>query len=104
MLSLEFTIFDVENDKKCEFDYLEILDKNKNHLMERKCGSSLPDSITTTTNIVDLVFVSDKSIQKTGWNVTWTAVKQGESPIYLVLHCLFICASISYWRAGGKVS
>ena len=90
MLSLKFTAFDVEDNQKCAFEYLEILDENKNQLMERRCGSSLPDPITTKTNIVDLVFVSDDAEQRTGWKITWTAMKQGGgSPIHLALHCVF---------------
>ena len=95
MLSLKFTAFDVEDGanwsggSKCSFDYLEIFDEKKNQLM-KSCGSSLPDPITTKTNIVDLVFVTDGSEQKTGWKITWTAMKQGGgSPIHLALHCVF---------------
>ena len=98
MLSLKFTAFDVEDGgSKCSYDYLEIFDEKKNQLMKRSCGSSLPDPITTPTNIVDLVFVTDGSEQKTGWKITWTAMKQGSggSAIHLALHCIFLCASIS---------
>ena len=96
MLSLKFTAFDVEDDTKCSYDYLEIFDEKKNQLM-KSCGSSLPDPITTKTNIVDLVFVTDGTEQKTGWKITWTAMKQGSggSPIHLALHCIFSCTSIS---------
>ena len=90
VLSLKFTAFDVEDGgSKCSYDYLEIFDEKKNQLM-KSCGSSLPDPITTKTNIVDLVFVTDGSEQKTGWKITWTAMKQGGgSPIHLALHCVF---------------
>ena len=97
MLSLKFTAFDVEDGgSRCSYDYLEIFDEKKNQLM-KSCGSSLPDPITTKTNIVDLVFVSDDAEQRTGWKITWTAMKQGSggSPIHLALHCIFLCASIS---------
>ena len=91
MLSLKFTAFDIEDDDKCSYDYLEIFDEKKNQLMKKSCGSSLPDPITTPTNIVDLVFVTDNTEQKTGWKITWTAMKQGSggSPIHLALHCVF---------------
>ena len=74
MLSLEFTAFDIEDHKKCDHDYFYIMDENKTDLMDlsEECGSSLPNPIRTKTNIVDLFFVSDKTIQKTGWNLTWT--------------------------------
>merc|ERR1712025_1562392 len=98
ILSLHFTAFDIEDgdeDSDC-YDHLTITDgtitirnetiRNETirtiidgpTLMEKSCGNSLPANITSTTNIVKLVFKTDYSGTRPGWSVSWSAVTPGE--------------------------
>ena len=96
ILSLQFTAFDVESHyggSTCRFDHLTITDGDGTTLMEKSCGStsegniligdlsigsSLPANITSTSNIVKLVFSTNGRGTKTGWSVSWSAVTPGE--------------------------
>ena len=52
---------------------LPIRDGDGTTLMERRCGSgSLPTDITSRTNKIELVFVSNNAVTSTGWSVNWT--------------------------------
>ena len=71
VLVLEFTAFDVESHASCRFDYLKIRDGDGTTLMGKTCGSSLPDRITSKTNIVHLDFKTNDIGQSTGWSINW---------------------------------
>ena len=85
ILSLEFTSFDLEYHSNCTYDHLTIMDGDGKTLMEKSCGTTLPADITSTSNIVKLVFSTDSSDARPnpddtrpGWSVSWTAVTPGE--------------------------
>ena len=84
ILLLQFTAFDIEFhestfESPCDYyDHLKITDGDGTTLMEKSCGSSLPADITSTSNIVKLVFITDGSNTRTGWSVRWRAVTRGE--------------------------
>ena len=74
-------------------DHLTITDGNGTTLMKKSCGStsegnvligdqsfgsSLPANITSTSNIVKLVFSADGGLALPGWRVIWSAVTPGE--------------------------
>ena len=71
VLVLEFTAFDIEAHASCRFDYLKIRDGDGTTLMEKTCGSSLPDKITSRTNTVHFEFKTNRKGRKTGWKVVW---------------------------------
>merc|ERR1719490_569081 len=93
ILSLEFTAFDVYTYySNCYDDHLTITDGDGTTLMEKSCGptsdgniligdqsisSSLPPNITSTSNIVKLVFITDDIDTSPGWSVSWSAVTPG---------------------------
>jgi len=81
IVSLEFTAFDIEFGNTCQYDHLTITDGDGTTLMEKSCGSSssLPDAITSTSNIVKLIFSTDSSFAMTGWSVSWSAVAPARS-------------------------
>ena len=66
---LRFTVFALDLE-----DYLSITDGDGTTLMGRKKGYSLPANITSRTNIVKLLFTSNKEHARTGWSVTWSAL------------------------------
>ena len=95
ILSLHFTAFDIQSQSsngRC-LDYLTITDGDGTTLMERSCGSSsvgdlvigdqsmgssLPPNVTSTSNIVKLVFSTNGLNTRSGWSVSWGAVTPGE--------------------------
>ena len=79
IISLQFNAFDVDisSSGRC-WDHLTIVDGNGTTLMEKSCGSFLPAGITSTTNTVDLIFITSGVNSDPGWNVSWSAVTPGE--------------------------
>ena len=78
VLSLQFTAFDIEAHSTCFFDHLTITDGDGTTLMEKNCGNTLPPAITSTSNIVKLVFITDNLVTRPGWSLSWSAVTPGE--------------------------
>ena len=99
ILSLQLTAFDIEyGGTTCLKDQLTITDGDGATLMEKSCGSSsdgniviggqsidssLPAAIISTSNVVNLVFITDGDSRTgrtccTGWSVSWIAVTPGE--------------------------
>ena len=78
ILSLQFTAFDIESHSSCDYDHLTIMDNDGTTLMEKSCGNSLPADITSTSNIVKLVFKTNSSDTRPGWSVSWSAVTPGQ--------------------------
>ena len=84
ILVLDFTAFEID----CKYDHLTITDADGTTLMEKSCGSDMPATITSTTNIINVLF-SSYSVQlylgdrrndvPTGWELNWNAVEPGES-------------------------
>ena len=88
VVSMYFTAFDIEYDSNCNADHLTIVDSDGTTLMEKSCGSlnfgnvviggqkkntlQLPN-VTSTSNVVDLIFTTDDRGAKSGWSVLWTA-------------------------------
>ena len=102
ILSLQFTAFDIEAEydyvgydyetyeyiydydsiNYC-YDHLTIIDNDGTTLMEKSCGNTFPADITSTSNIVKLVFKTDNAGTRSGWSVSWSAVIPGESQQYI---------------------
>ena len=113
ILTLQFTAFDIESHFTCNYDHLTITDGDGTTLMEKSCGSanwnniviggeniesslsgygyggygqnigSLPPNITSTSNIVKLVFSTDNWNTRSGWSISWMAVTPGECQQYV---------------------
>ena len=109
IISLQFTAFDIDPDSTCRWDHLTITDGDGTTLMEKSCGSSsgnivigdqsvignqgygysLPPNITSTSNIVKLVFITDNDYTRPGWSVSWSAVTPGECQQCNLVNLLF---------------
>ena len=96
ILELQFTAFEIE----CKYDHLTITDGDGTTLMEKSCGSILPANITSTSNIINLLFSSTsvklylsdrRNDVMTGWSLNWRAVEPGEcQPLVLCLRLLMM--------------
>ena len=86
VLLLQFTAFDIEYQSTCPWDHLTIKDGDGATLMNKTCGSCdsmqacdfLPASIKSSSNVVDLLFVTNGNGRKAGWSVSWIAVPPGQ--------------------------
>ena len=78
VLSIHFTAFDVYDSSPC-IDYLTITDGNGPSLMEASCGDNLPANLTSTSNVVKLLFhTNEYEYTRSGWSFNWTAVTPGD--------------------------
>ena len=99
ILSLQFVAFNIEAEYDYDYytyeydydtiikcwDHLTIMDGNGRILFEKSCGSSLPaENITSTSNVVKLVFFTGAAITSSGWSVSWSAVKPGNLPSFFL--------------------
>ena len=76
-LMLQFTAFNIKSTSNCAFDYLTITDWDGMILMEKTCGSALPNNITSTSNAVNLFFKTNADGTANGWSVSWSALTPG---------------------------
>ena len=89
ILSLQFNAFNIQSHSTCRYDHLTITDGDGTTLMEKSCGSTIPADIRSTSNIVKLVFSTDRSGTRTGWSLSWSAVTPGECQQCNLVNLLF---------------
>ncbi|XP_058836590.1 protein tolkin-like [Topomyia yanbarensis] len=74
-ITLNFTHFDLEGNtfyqsSECDYDAVSVYSKINDEAMKRHgtfCGSRIPPTITSESNILRVEFRSDKTVQKTGF-------------------------------------
>ncbi|XP_070547508.1 cubilin-like [Ptychodera flava] len=76
LLQIHFMHFEIENSTDCAKDRLLIYDgRNESWpLFGKYCGFSLPSNIITSGNSIHLMFLTDGSVEQTGFEATITAV------------------------------
>ena len=79
ILLLEFTAFNIQYDSICLNDHLTITDGDGTTLMGSRCGSNPPNTFTSRSNTVNLVFSTNWAATWTGWSLSWSAVAPGET-------------------------
>jgi len=77
-IKLIFSSFDVEDEPNCGYDYVKVLDSDGSTELAKLCGSSLPTTIKSTGNKMTVIFFTDGSVVKTGFEASWTE-EQGET-------------------------
>jgi len=71
-VTLSFSAFDIENHSSCAYDALEIYDgDNTGALLAKLCGSTIPSSITTSSNTMYVRFTTDGSVTRTGFSASY---------------------------------
>jgi len=70
-LLFTFTYFNVEESDNCEFDYLEISSGKKSKYSQRICGNKPVFKALYNGTEVNLHFVSDESVSRTGFNIEY---------------------------------
>ncbi|XP_076027535.1 cubilin [Genypterus blacodes] len=77
LIRLTFDSFNLEFHTNCNFDYVEIYDNGTLQTgtsMGRYCGRSVPPSITSTDNLLTLLFVSDSSLSSEGFSASYVSI------------------------------
>ena len=70
---VNFTQFDLEYDRKCQFDYVQIYDgrTKSSRMIGQYCGSVNPVAVRSSGRFLLVVFVSDSRTVGKGFNATW---------------------------------
>ncbi|CAG2112441.1 unnamed protein product, partial [Medioppia subpectinata] len=78
-IEIRFTLFDLENHNKCNFDYLEIRegDNSEAPLINRLCGQEMPRSIVSKGNKLWIKFRADSSFTGQGFRAEYSTVCGG---------------------------
>uniref|UniRef100_A0A672HTS6 Cubilin (intrinsic factor-cobalamin receptor) n=1 Tax=Salarias fasciatus TaxID=181472 RepID=A0A672HTS6_SALFA len=77
LIRLTFESFNLERHDNCKFDYLEVYDNGTvqtGNRIGRYCGQTVPPSITSTDNLLTLLFVTDKSFSKEGFSASYVSM------------------------------
>ena len=70
-IQLTFETLDIEAHSTCVYDYVEV---NNGGETKKFCGTTVPDPITSTANIMTVKFKSDYSVNKKGFSAVWKKV------------------------------
>lgn len=77
VIRLTFTAFAVEDHWNCMYDYVEIYDnttvEDEHRRMGRFCGHRLPPLLTSSDNLMYIIFHSDTSIARDGFSAQFTS-------------------------------
>ncbi|KAK2145078.1 hypothetical protein LSH36_704g02003 [Paralvinella palmiformis] len=75
-VGINFRDLAVEYARSCEYDALTLYDGSTTSetKLATRCGHDLPDDVTSSTNVVLLVFTSDISSEDRGFDLEWTAI------------------------------
>ncbi|NXY67496.1 CUBN protein, partial [Glareola pratincola] len=86
MINLTFTSFVLEapSAQACRYDYVKLYDgDNENeNLVGTFCGSTVPAPFLSTRNSLTVKFITDNSVEREGFNVTYTTVDRPCGGIY----------------------
>ncbi|KAM8810851.1 cubilin [Eudromia elegans] len=78
LIHLTFASFALEGQsaRTCQYDYVKLYDgDNENvRLVGTYCGSMVPAPFLSTSNFLTVKFVTDNSVEREGFNVTYTTV------------------------------
>ncbi|KAK6490308.1 cubilin [Huso huso] len=77
IVRLTFTSFNMEFHHNCDYDYVEVYDNGTvatGTKLGRYCGRSAPPSLTSTDNMMTLLFVSDSSISTEGFSASYVSI------------------------------
>ncbi|XP_056192710.1 cubilin [Falco biarmicus] len=86
LINLTFTSFvlEAQSAKTCRYDYVKLYDgDNENaNLAGTFCGSTVPAPFISTRNSLTVKFVTDNSVEREGFNATYTTVDRPCGGIY----------------------
>ena len=80
VIQVTFQKVDIESHRTCRYDYVMARDGDGTVLMQKTCGSrkTPPAAFTSRTNKVEIIFHSDRSVNRKGFQLSWKEVDQGQ--------------------------
>ncbi|NXH85198.1 ASTL metalloendopeptidase, partial [Edolisoma coerulescens] len=79
-VSLHFQAFQLQKTRGCQGDYVKVYDgssKSSPILMDKTCGSNIPNGIVASSNLMLVEFITDGAHTASGFQATFTAGKSG---------------------------
>ena len=78
VIQVTFKFVNIESHRSCGYDYVMARDGDGSLLMSKTCGSGKPPPapFTSKTNQIQIIFHSDKTVNKGGFKLTWKEVKR----------------------------
>ena len=70
---IDFTALDVHSS-----DFLKITDGDGTTLLANTAGSSLPDRVTSQSNVINILFTTNHNGEGTGWSASWHSAPPGQ--------------------------
>jgi len=77
-IELTFVDFVIEDESKCGYDYVQVLDSDGSQLI-KKCGSTKPTNVVSKGNTMTVKFHSDSEVPAKGFHATWKKIATTES-------------------------
>ncbi|KAJ8031793.1 Deleted in malignant brain tumors 1 protein [Holothuria leucospilota] len=74
-IRLTFTMFSIEYDLYCEYDYVEVYDNTTGGFMGRYCGDDILPVLTSEGHVMTVVFHSDSSVTETGFTAIYEVLE-----------------------------
>ena len=74
VIEILFTDFSLEPQVSCEYDWVTVLDGDGSILLAKTCGTNKPAKISSKTNVANIKFHSDISVNAKGFRAEWKAV------------------------------
>ena len=75
MIGMWFTDFNLEDHPSCSWDWVQVVDGDGTVLLDKSCGETRPDRITSRTNRLTVKFHSDSSENFPGFRAEYERVK-----------------------------
>ena len=74
IVQINFIAFEIEEDKECKYDYVQIFNNGSERAesLGRFCGSTIPAVLTSTDNVVTIVFKTDESTSRNGFSASFS--------------------------------
>ncbi|XP_012283189.1 bone morphogenetic protein 1 [Orussus abietinus] len=103
-IKLMFTVFDIEPHQECTYDYVAIYDGDspESLTLGTFCGNKLPHPISATGNQMYMVFKSDNTIQRRGFQATHTTACGGHLIATDRVKHLYSHAKFGYYNYDHK--
>lgn len=77
VIQLSWLLFQLEQSSVCSFDYVEVYNNHTtNELLGKYCGTSLPPTLISSSNVITIKFVTDSSINYEGFMASYTFVDE----------------------------
>ena len=73
VIRLDFGKLEIEDSKSCNFDQVTIVDS---HSQRRICGKREPIKIVSSSNFVEVKFISDQATEYSGFMANYTIVSE----------------------------